>query len=113
MRRVNDQPLLIEELPAGGMFRYDTGLHLTGPLSLSAVGYHRRRFEPTVYVESWHEGENLLSLNWHPHFNFVFGYEYQTRESFPTLSARRPPCWSPRCAWSLSWLAATCRYATG
>ncbi|MBI4706135.1 MAG: hypothetical protein HY744_33995 [Deltaproteobacteria bacterium] len=62
-----------------GYVRYDLGLHLTGPLSLSSLGFHRRRYEPGLAPEPWHEGENYLSLNWAPNFAFIFGYEYQTR----------------------------------
>lgn len=64
--------------------RYDMLQELPGPFSLSALGFHRRRYEPVALVEPWHEGENYLSFNWSPHFAFIFGYEYQTRPGFPT-----------------------------
>jgi len=64
--------------------RYDLNLHLTGPFSLSSLGFHRRRYEPVAHVSPWHEGENTLSLHWNPHWAASFGYEYQTLEGFPT-----------------------------
>ena len=64
--------------------RYDFNQYLAGDFSLSALGYHRRRFEPDQIPTGWHEGENLLALNWSPHFSFIFGYEYQTRPGLPT-----------------------------
>jgi hypothetical protein len=67
-----------------GYVRYDFNQHLAGDFSLSAVGYHRRQYEPLTISQSWHEGENLLALNWSPHWSFIFGYEYQTRPGLPT-----------------------------
>jgi hypothetical protein len=67
-----------------GYVRYDFNQHLAGDFSLSAVGYHRRRYEPSQLAIPWHEGENLLALNWNPHLAFIFGYEYQTRPGLPT-----------------------------
>jgi len=67
-----------------GYVRYDFNQHLAGDFSLSAVGYHRRRYEPIQLAEPWHEGENLFALNWNPHLAFIFGYEYQTRPGLPT-----------------------------
>lgn len=67
-----------------GYVRYNLNQHLYGNFSLSAVGYHWKRYEPSALAEPWHEGENLLSLNWNPNFSFIFGYEYQTRPGFPT-----------------------------
>lgn len=67
-----------------GYVRYDLNQHLAGDFSLAALGYHRRRYEPDQQPLPWHEGENLLALNWNPHFAFVFGYEYQTRPGIPT-----------------------------
>lgn len=64
--------------------RYDAHKHLAGDFSLSSLGFHRRRYEPTILIEPWHEGENYLALDWAPHLSFVFGYEYQTRPGFPT-----------------------------
>lgn len=64
--------------------RYDLAKHLAGDFSLSSIGFHRRRYEPTILIEPWHEGENYLALNWAPHLAFIFGYEYQTRPGFPT-----------------------------
>ncbi|MBW2523703.1 MAG: hypothetical protein JRI23_05985, partial [Deltaproteobacteria bacterium] len=64
--------------------RYDLNKHLVGDFSVSSLGFHRRRYEPTILVEPWHEGENYLALSWAPHLAFVFGYEYQTRPGFPT-----------------------------
>jgi hypothetical protein len=63
--------------------RYDFNQHLAGSFSLSMLGYHRRRFEPEARTSPWHEGENLLALNWAPHFSFVFGYEYTTIPGSP------------------------------
>ena len=63
--------------------RYDFNQHLSGDFSLSAVGNHRRRYEPDQLPEPWMEGENLLALNWAPHFSFIFGHEYQTRPGLP------------------------------
>ena len=67
-----------------GYVRYDMNQELAGPVSLSAQGFHRRRYEPSAVATPWHEGENYLALNWSPHFAFIFGYEYQTRPGFPT-----------------------------
>lgn len=67
-----------------GYLRYDLNKHLIGDFSLSSQGFHRRRYEPTILTEPWHEGENYLALNWAPHLAFIFGYEYQTRPGFPT-----------------------------
>jgi hypothetical protein len=66
-----------------GYVRYDFNQHLAGDFSLSAIGYHRRRYEPIQLSEAWWEGENLLALNWNPHLAFIFGYEYQTRPGLP------------------------------
>jgi len=63
--------------------RYDFNQHLAGAFSLSALGHHRRRLEPDQIPTAWHEGENLLALNWSPHFSFIFGHEYQTRPGLP------------------------------
>jgi hypothetical protein len=63
--------------------RYDFNQHLGGDFSVSALGNHRRRAEPDQLPDPWHEGENLLSLNWNPHLSFIFGNEYQTRPGFP------------------------------
>jgi hypothetical protein len=65
--------------------RYDFNQHLTGPFSVSALGWHRRAFEPDQLPNPWNEGENLLALNWAPHLSFIFGNEYQTRPGLPTL----------------------------
>jgi hypothetical protein len=67
-----------------GYVRYDFAQKLTGALSLGLTGFHRYRFEPTLDAKSWNEGENLLALNWLPSFSFIFGYEYTTRQGFPT-----------------------------
>jgi hypothetical protein len=67
-----------------GYVRYDFNQHLAGPVSLSALGNHRKRYEPDQLAEAWHEGENLLAVNWNPHMSFIFGYEYQTRPGLPT-----------------------------
>ncbi len=67
-----------------GYVRYDLGQKIGGPFSLSMLGYHRYRFEPTLEPGPWNEGENLLALNWNPSFSFIFGYEYTTRPGFPT-----------------------------
>lgn len=64
--------------------RYDFNQHLAGDFSLSALGWHRLAFEPDQLPNPWNEGENLLALNWAPHFAFIFGYEYQTRPGLPT-----------------------------
>jgi len=66
-----------------GYVRYDFAQHLFGDFSLTLQGYHRRRYEPITHAEPWNEGENLLAFNWNPHFSFIFGTEYQTREGFP------------------------------
>jgi len=63
--------------------RYDITQHLAGDFSLSALGFHQRRYEPAIVDKPWHEGENLLSLNWNPHFSFIFGVEYLLRPGFP------------------------------
>jgi hypothetical protein len=63
--------------------RYDLNQHLTGNFSLAALGYHRKRYEPDQQPEAWNEGENLIALNYNPHFAFIFGYEYQTRPGQP------------------------------
>lgn len=63
--------------------RYDFNQHLAGDFSLSALGYHRHRFEPDSRVSPWYEGENLVALNWSPHFSFIFGYEYTTVDGAP------------------------------
>lgn len=67
-----------------GYVRYDFNQHLGGPFSITALGYHRKRLYPISLVEPWHEGENLLSLNWSPNWAFIFGYEYQTRPGLPS-----------------------------
>lgn len=67
-----------------GYVRYDFNQHLAGDFSISALGYHRRQYEPLTISQVWHEGENLLALNWSPHWSFIFGYEYQTRPGLPT-----------------------------
>ncbi|MSP24921.1 MAG: hypothetical protein EXR75_07085 [Myxococcales bacterium] len=67
-----------------GYVRYDITQKLGGPFSLGVLGYHRRRYEPTQFAEAWNEGENLVALNFNPHWSFVFGTEYQTRPGFPT-----------------------------
>ena len=64
--------------------RYDFNQHISGDFSLSALGYHRRRTEPDQMPDPWHEGENIVALNWNPHMSFIFGYEYQSRSGFPT-----------------------------
>lgn len=66
-----------------GYVRYDFNQHLAGPFSISALGYHRQRLYPITLSEVWHEGENLLALNWSPNWSFIFGYEYQTRPGLP------------------------------
>jgi len=63
--------------------RYDFNQYLGGDFSLTALGWHRRAFEPDALPHPWNEGENLLAFNWQPHFSFVFGYEYQTRPGLP------------------------------
>lgn len=72
-----------EVLYREGYVRYDFNQHIGGPFSLSALGYHRKRFYPITLSEPWHEGENLLALNWSPNWAFIFGYEYQTRPGLP------------------------------
>lgn len=67
-----------------GYVRYDFGQHLSGDFSITMLGNHRRRYEPIAHATPWHEGENLLALNWNPHFSFIWGVEYQTKEGFPT-----------------------------
>jgi hypothetical protein len=62
--------------------RYDMQQHIAGDFSVSMLGRHRRRFDPKQSSKSWNEGENLLALNWNPHFAFIFGNEYQTRQGF-------------------------------
>ncbi len=66
-----------------GYVRYDLGQKIAGAFSLSMLGYHRYRFEPTLEPKPWNEGENLLALNWNPSFSFIFGYEYTTRPGVP------------------------------
>ncbi len=66
-----------------GYVRYDFNQYLGGPFSISALGYHRQRLYPITLSEVWHEGENLLALNWSPNWSFIFGYEYQTRPGLP------------------------------
>ncbi len=68
-----------------GYVRYDLGQKLTGPFSLSMLGYWRYRFEPTLEPKPWVEGENLLALNFNPSWSFIFGNEALTRPGFPTL----------------------------
>lgn len=63
--------------------RYDITQHLTGDFSISALGFHQRRYEPAIVDRPWHEGENLLSLNYNPHWSFIFGVEYLLRPGFP------------------------------
>ncbi len=67
-----------------GYIRYDLAHKLSKKFSLSMLGYHRKRYEPVALAKPWNEGENLLALNFNPHFSFIFGYEYQTRPGFPT-----------------------------
>jgi hypothetical protein len=86
--RVADSPAPVPAIGSGdttifyreGYVRYDLSQHLAGPFSVSAVGNHRKRHMPGEAAEPWNEGENLLALNYNPHFSFVFGHEYQTRE---------------------------------
>ncbi|MBI4950749.1 MAG: hypothetical protein HY908_01840 [Myxococcales bacterium] len=71
-----------------GYVRYDLNAKVWGPISLSALGFHRRRFEPTSLAEPWNEGEDYVSLNWSPEWGnlaFTFGHEYQTRPGLPEL----------------------------
>lgn len=63
--------------------RYDITQHLAGDFSITALGFHQRRYEPAIVERPWHEGENLLSLNYNPNFAFIFGFEYLTRPGFP------------------------------
>lgn len=72
-----------EVLYREGYVRYDFNQHLGGPFSVSALGYHRKRLYPVTLEQPWHEGENLLALNWSPNWSFIFGYEYQTRPGLP------------------------------
>ncbi|MCA9621236.1 MAG: hypothetical protein KC731_19575 [Myxococcales bacterium] len=65
--------------------RYDFNQYIAGDFSLTAYGWHRRAFEPDQLPQPWNEGENLLSLNWSPHFAFIFGTEYQTRPGLPPI----------------------------
>src|SRR5690606_26621016 len=67
-----------------GYIRYDMNQHLVGNFSLSLLGNYRRRYEPDQQSQVWHTGENLLSLNYNPHFSFIFGYEFTTRPGLPT-----------------------------
>ena len=67
-----------------GYVRYDFSQQLGKKFSLSMLGYHRKRYEPVGLAKPWNEGENILALNFNPHFSFIFGYEYQTRPGFPT-----------------------------
>ncbi|MEM9697013.1 MAG: DUF6029 family protein, partial [Myxococcota bacterium] len=63
--------------------RYSITQQLVGDFSLSAQGFHQIRFEPALLERPWNEGENYLSLNWNPHWSFIFGQEYLTRPGFP------------------------------
>ena len=68
-----------------GYVRYDFQQHLGGDFSLVMYGNHRRRFEPDLQPEPWNQGENLLALNYNPHWSFTFGMEYTTQVGFPNL----------------------------
>ncbi len=63
-----------------GYIRYDIAKNIKGPFTLHFLGFHRYRYEPTVFEHSWVEGENYTSLEWSPHLAATFGYEYQTKE---------------------------------
>ena len=66
-----------------GYVRYDFQQDLGGDFSLTMYGNHRRRFEPDLQAEPWNVGENLMALNYNPHWTFVFGFEYTTQADFP------------------------------
>lgn len=66
-----------------GYIRYDMVQHIAGDFSLSAAGFHQKRYEPALLDNPWNEGENYLALNWNPHFSFIWGVEYQTRPGIP------------------------------
>jgi len=75
-----------------GYIRYDLTKHVSGPFSLQAQGFHLRRYEPGSIAEPWYEGENYTALHWSPHFSFIFGYEYQTKEGCEPGNAAKTIC---------------------
>lgn len=62
-----------------GYVRYDIAKHLVGDFTLVSAGFHRHRYQPSLYSRYWNEGENYLALRWAPYFTFVFGFEYLGR----------------------------------
>jgi hypothetical protein len=62
-----------------GYVRYDVLKHIAGPFSLQFQGFHRRRYEPVSFQDSWTEGENYTALHWAPHLVATFGYEYTSQ----------------------------------
>lgn len=62
-----------------GYIRYDIAKNIKGPFTLHFLGFHRHRYEPTVFLDPWVEGENYTSLEWSPHLAVTFGYEYQAK----------------------------------
>ena len=93
-------PVRLQPVPRGRLLAHRASAGTGAPSS------------PTSSRSPWNEGENLLALNWAPHFSFIFGYRvpdppgspaalFQRRHSVPQRRTVRHlvrPCFSTRCA---------------
>jgi hypothetical protein len=57
---------------------------LGGPLSIELQGWHRRRHQTVGGpLEPWSEGDELIALDYAPHWSAAFGFSYDTNPQVP------------------------------
>jgi hypothetical protein len=57
---------------------------LGGPISIELQGWHRRRHQTVGGpLEPWSEGDELLALDYAPHWSAAFGFSYDTNPQVP------------------------------
>jgi hypothetical protein len=64
--------------------RHQLAVALGGPLSMELQGWHRRRHQTVGGPDApWSEGDELIGVDYAPHWSAAFGFSYDTNPAVP------------------------------